>query len=140
MSIIRQITIGIGRIGQILAIALLAIGLLSNLPANAETFTVKMGSDSGMLVFEPSNVKVKAGDTVTWINNKSWPHNFVFDKAKTAPELVKLVSSLSHNQLSMKPGEENAITVPADLATGTYEYYCEPHRGAGMVGKITVQS
>ncbi|NJR65870.1 MAG: plastocyanin, partial [Leptolyngbyaceae cyanobacterium CRU_2_3] len=22
---------------------------------------------------------------------------------------------------------------------GTYSYYCAPHRGAGMVGKITVQ-
>ncbi|MYG38388.1 MAG: plastocyanin, partial [Synechococcus sp. SB0676_bin_10] len=22
---------------------------------------------------------------------------------------------------------------------GTYSYYCEPHRGAGMVGTITVQ-
>lgn len=136
----RQIMVEISRLGQILAIALLAIGLLSNLPANADSFTVKMGSDGGLLVFEPNNINVKAGDTVTWVNNKSWPHNFVFDKTKTAPELVKLVSSLSHSQLSMKPGEENAIVVPADLAAGTYEYYCEPHRGAGMAGKITVQS
>jgi len=22
---------------------------------------------------------------------------------------------------------------------GTYDYYCEPHRGAGMVGKVIVE-
>jgi len=24
-------------------------------------------------------------------------------------------------------------------AAGTYEFYCEPHRGAGMVGKVIVE-
>ena len=57
-------------------------------------------------------------------------------RCKTAPEIVKL----SHNQLSMKPGEENLIVIPTDLAAGSYDYYCEPHRGAGMAGKITIAS
>jgi plastocyanin len=25
------------------------------------------------------------------------------------------------------------------LEAGTYDYYCEPHRGAGMVGKVIVE-
>ena len=132
----RQIAKSIGRLARVLLITLVAISTLWNLPASAETYTVKMGGDNGLLVFEPRNLTVKAGDTVTWVNNKSYPHNFVFDKSKTAPEIVKL----SHNQLSMKPGEENSIVIPTDLATGSYEYYCEPHRGAGMAGKITVAS
>ena len=131
-----QIARSIGRIASVLLITLVAIGTLWNLPANAETYTVKMGGDNGLLVFEPKNITVKAGDTITWVNNKSYPHNFVFDQSKTAPEIVKL----SHNQLSMKPGEENSIVIPTDLAVGSYDYYCEPHRGAGMAGKITIAS
>jgi plastocyanin len=131
-----QIVRSIGKIACVLLVTLVAIGALWNLPASAQTYTVKMGADNGLLVFEPRNLTVKAGDTVTWVNNKSYPHNFVFDKSKTAPEIVKL----SHSGLSMKPGEENSIVIPADLAAGSYEYYCEPHRGAGMAGKITIAS
>merc|ERR1719181_90338 len=46
----------------------------------AETKMVKMGSDSGQLVFVPDEVKICKGDTVTWTNNKGGPHNVVFDE------------------------------------------------------------
>ena len=51
--------------------------------AAAETYTVKLGSDKGMLAFEPSKLTVKPGDTIDWVNNKVPPHNVVFDAAKT---------------------------------------------------------
>lgn len=110
------------------AIALIATTfLMAVAPASAETFTVKMGADSGMLAFEPSTLTVKAGDTVKWVNNKLPPHNIVFegDGAK-----------FSHDQLMFSPGEAYEVTFSD---AGTYSYYCAPHRGAGMVGKITVQ-
>ncbi|HHP7229994.1 MAG TPA: plastocyanin [Xenococcaceae cyanobacterium] len=95
-------------------------------PAVAATYEVKMGSDNGMLQFQPPTVEVKAGDTVKWVNNKMAPHNVVFDD-----DNVK-----SHKQLVFSPGEsyETTFTTP-----GEYQYYCEPHRGAGMVGKVVVQ-
>jgi plastocyanin len=133
---IRPIASAIGRLVGVCLVALVAFGLLWQQPALAESYQVKMGNDGGLLVFEPSNISVKPGDTVTWVNNKSFPHNFVFDKAKSAPELVEL----SHTQLSMTPGEQISIEIPAGLAAGTYDYYCEPHRGAGMAGKITIAS
>ena len=34
--------------------------------------TIKLGSDSGQLVFDPSEVTVAVGDTVTWVNNKGY--------------------------------------------------------------------
>ncbi len=95
-------------------------------PAFAATYEVKMGTDTGMLQFDPSTLEVKAGDTVKWVNNKMSPHNVVFDD-----EGVK-----SHKQLVFSPGEsyETTFTSP-----GEYDYYCEPHRGAGMVGKVIVK-
>ncbi len=84
------------------------------------------GTDAGMLAFEPSTVTISAGDTVKFINNKLAPHNAVFDGHE----------ELSHADLAFAPGESWEETF--DTA-GTYDYYCEPHRGAGMVGKVIVQ-
>ncbi len=50
--------------------------------AAAETYKVKLGSDKGMLAFEPAKLTVKPGDTIEWVNNKVPPHNVVFDAAK----------------------------------------------------------
>ena len=84
----------------------LGIGISS---VSAKTVEVKLGTDAGMLAFEPSTVTISEGDTVKFINNKLAPHNAVFD------------------------GLEEFSTA------GTYDYYCEPHRVAGMVGKVVVQ-
>jgi plastocyanin len=40
--------------------------------------------------------------------------------------------------MSDQLGEEgDTFSMKFDQA-GTYEYYCEPHRGAGMMGVLTV--
>lgn len=108
-------------------------------PAAAETITVKMGSDSGMLMFEPANVTVHTGDTVKWVNNKLPPHNIMFDEKQVPNADKELATKLSHSQLLFSPGESYEIAFTGDLPVGSYTYYCAPHRGAGMVGKITVE-
>ncbi|MBR8830173.1 MAG: plastocyanin [Chlorogloea purpurea SAG 13.99] len=100
-------------------------------PASAGDHTVKMGGDQGTLQFDPPKLSIKAGDTVKWVNNKLAPHNVVFDKA---PE--DLAAKISHKALVFSPGESFQTTFDTP---GTYSYYCEPHRGAGMVGSITVE-
>ncbi|NES99288.1 MAG: plastocyanin [Sphaerospermopsis sp. SIO1G2] len=94
--------------------------------ASAETVQVKMGADNGMLAFQPKTVTIEAGDTVEWVNNKLAPHNVV----------VEGHEELSHKQLLMAP---NASIDSTFTEPGTYTYWCEPHRGAGMVGKIVVK-
>ena len=105
-------------------------------PAFAADQTVKMGSDGGLLVFEPATVTVSKGDTVTWENNKMAPHNVVFD-ANTIPGGKATADKLSQSKLTFSPGESYSSTF--DVEPGEYTYYCAPHRGAGMVGKIIVQ-
>ena len=101
--------------------------LMMAAPAAAETYTVKMGADNGMLAFEPSSLTIKEGDTVKWVNNKLPPHNIIFEGAG---------EKYSHEQLMFAPGEEYTATFDE---TGEFSYYCAPHRGAGMAGKITVE-
>lgn len=108
--------------------------------AAAETYQVKLGSDKGMLVFDPPKLTIKPGDTVEWVNNKVPPHNVVFDNAKNPAKSADLAKSLSHKQLLMSPGQKTTTTFPADAAPGEYSFYCEPHRGAGMIGRVIVES
>lgn len=108
--------------------------------ASAETHTIKLGNDKGMLAFEPAKVTIKPGDTIQWVNNKVPPHNVVFDESKNAAKSSEFAKALSHKQLMMNPGQITETTFPADAPAGEYTFYCEPHRGAGMVGKIFVES
>jgi len=93
--------------------------------AQANTVEVKLGTDAGMLAFEPSNLTINEGDSIKFINNKLAPHNAVFEGHE----------DLSHPDLAFAPGESWVETFNS---AGTYEFYCEPHRGAGMVGKVVV--
>ncbi|WP_019505408.1 plastocyanin [Pleurocapsa sp. PCC 7319] len=95
-------------------------------PAAAAAVEVKMGSDNGMLKFVPETVTIKAGETVKWANNKMSPHNVVFEND----------ADKSHKNLVFSPGEGYETTFNE---SGEYNYYCEPHRGAGMVGKVIVE-
>jgi plastocyanin len=100
----------------------------------AETKMVKMGSDNGQLVFVPDEIKVCKGDSVTWINNKGGPHNVVFDE-EAIPSGVSQESISMDDQL----GDEGATFTKKFDTAGSYSYYCEPHRGAGMKGELIVE-
>ncbi|MBE7381525.1 MAG: plastocyanin [Leptolyngbya sp. SIO1E4] len=119
-------------------VAVLATLLSAPAPAMATDYQVKMGSDAGLLVFEPANLTVKAGDTVTWVNNKMAPHNVIFD-ANIIPGGKGAAEALSHNQLTFAPGESYSTTFTSDMPAGEYKYYCAPHRGAGMFGQILLE-
>ena len=125
----------------VLSTVLLVISsfVLSVAPAAAETYTVKMGADNGQLKFVPDNLSVKPGDTVKWVNNKLAPHNAVFDVSKVPDAGKDLSKNLSHDKLLFSSGDSYESTFPKDTPAGEYVYYCQPHRGAGMVGKITVE-
>lgn len=77
---------------------------------------------------------IAKGESITWVNNVGFPHNIVFDE-DAVPGGVN-AESLGHEEYLNAPGEKH--TVKFDTA-GEYGYYCEPHQGAGMVGKVIVQ-
>mmetsp|Transcript_37813 Transcript_37813/g.52506 ORF Transcript_37813/g.52506 Transcript_37813/m.52506 type:complete len:156 (-) Transcript_37813:293-760(-) len=118
------------KLGKVAAASALSFALV----ASANAATVKLGSDGGALVFEPANITVAAGEKVTFVNNRGFPHNVVFDEDEVPAGID--ADAISHIDLINGPGDEvsNVFDTP-----GTYGYYCEPHQGAGMVGKITVK-
>lgn len=110
----------------LLGALLVLVSVSSVQPAEAATVEVKLGTDAGMLAFEPSVITISKGDTVHFVNNKLAPHNAVFDGHE----------ELSHTSLAFAPGESWDETFEQ---AGSYDYWCEPHRGAGMVGKVIVE-
>ena len=94
------------------------------MPSMAYAAEIQMGS-GGNLVFEPNELTVSAGESVTFTNGDLPPHNMV---VADHPEL-------SHPDLAFVGGE--SFTVTFDEA-GDYEFQCEPHAGAGMKGVIHV--
>tara|TARA_B100000287_G_C20410628_1_gene693434 strand:+ start:149 stop:472 length:324 start_codon:yes stop_codon:yes gene_type:complete len=102
-------------------IAFLTVMFLA-VPAWAVDITMGSG---GNLVFEPNEVTIDAGETVTFINGDLPPHNMV----------VADYPELSHPDLSFVGGESFNVTF---TRPGNYEFQCEPHAGAGMKGVIHV--
>ena len=94
------------------------------MPKMAFAAEIQMGS-GGNLVFEPNEISIAAGESVTIVNGDLPPHNFV---VADHPEL-------SHSDLAFMGGESFDVTF--DTA-GDYEFQCEPHAGAGMKGVIHV--
>ncbi|NJL86194.1 MAG: plastocyanin [Leptolyngbyaceae cyanobacterium SM1_1_3] len=137
MKLITRIVRSLGVV--FVAIALVAgTLLLTAAPAAAENYEVKMGSDAGLLIFDPASISVKPGDTITWVNNKMAPHNVIFDE-KNSPVDKATAGKISHEKLTFAPGESYSTTFTDDMPTGEYSYYCAPHRGAGMVGKVVLE-
>jgi len=108
-----------------LTIMITALFLSMTLAAQAYAAEIQMGYE-GNLVFEPNEVTVNAGETVTFINNALPPHNIIVDGR----------ADLSRESLMFSPGETQEI-VFADA--GDFNFKCAPHEGAGMKGVIHVQ-
>ena len=108
-----------------LTIMLTSLFLSFTLAAQAYAAEIQMGYE-GNLAFEPNEVTVKAGDTVTFVNNALPPHNIIVDGR----------ADLSRESLMFSPGETQEI-VFADA--GDFNFKCAPHEGAGMKGVIHVE-
>jgi len=107
-----------------LTIMMTSLFLSMTLAAQAYAAEIQMGYE-GNLVFEPSELTVNAGDTVTFVNNALPPHNIIVDGR----------ADLSRESLMFSPGETQEI-VFADK--GDFNFKCAPHEGAGMKGVIHV--
>ncbi|KAM0835320.1 hypothetical protein ACQ4PT_063013 [Festuca glaucescens] len=113
--------------------AAVAVAASAMLAGGAMAQDVLLGANGGVLVFEPNDFTVKSGETITFKNNAGFPHNIVFDE-DAVPSGVD-VAKISQEEYLNAPGETFSVTL---TVPGTYGFYCEPHAGAGMVGKVTV--
>ena len=108
-----------------LTVMVVSLFLSMTLAAQAYAAEIQMGS-GGMLVFEPCELTIDVGDTVTFVNNELPPHNVIFADH----------DELSHGDLAFTAGESFDVTFEQP---GDYAFQCDPHDGAGMKGVIHVK-
>ncbi|QSG12429.1 Plastocyanin [Halapricum desulfuricans] len=107
------------------------------------------GYDVGMtsMSFEPETLSVPAGTTVVWRNTNSRAHTVTAYEDRI-PEAAEYFATggfdgeaearerwFADGGGNLYGGETFSYTVEVP---GTYEYFCVPHEGGGMVGAIEV--
>lgn len=109
-----------------------------------EVHEVLMQEIDGQMVYTPSTLTIKAGDTVRWINRSGGPHNVAFYADQVPESAVDVLNAAMANRLSDLNGGlvvEPEATYTIDFTgapVGDYGYYCMPHEVVGMVASLTV--
>jgi plastocyanin len=97
-------------------------------PTAAQTVTV---AADGKFRFAPESFEIAAGETVRWVW-RGGGHNVV---AESTPDGADWSGTPGAPDDRYDSGYEYERAFDV---TGTYEYYCAPHRSLGMVGSFTV--
>jgi plastocyanin len=95
-------------------------------PVGQQTVTVRMIANPDR--FEPRDITVAPGTTVTWLS-VSGEHTSTSDTG--------LWESRTEERRDIPPGQSFSYTF---TEPGVYPYYCRPHRSQGMVGSVTVST
>ncbi|MEX2080046.1 MAG: plastocyanin/azurin family copper-binding protein, partial [Dehalococcoidia bacterium] len=104
-----------------------------------DTVDVVMGGrpDGSHVWFDPMGLLLRPGQTVRWTNRDSGNshtttayHPANLGRSRRIAEAAKPWDSDY-----LLPGESFAVTL---TQPGVYDYYCQPHEHAGMVGRLVV--
>lgn len=114
----------------------IAVAATAILAGNALAIQITLGGDDGSLAFIPQNFEVPAGEKIVFFNNAGFPHNVIFDEDEIPAGVDASKISMAEEDLLNAKGDTYVVTL---TEKGTYSFYCAPHQGAGMVGKVTVK-
>jgi len=99
-----------------------------------EATTVEMTATA----FNPREITVRVGDTVTWRNNSKEIHTVTADPARVAKKdhVSMPQGAKPFHSGEIHPGKtwRMSFTVP-----GTYKYVCMNHEDHGMMGTVVVK-
>jgi plastocyanin len=87
--------------------------------------------------FDPDEIEIAPGDTVTWINDGGLMHTSTLDPeiARDPENAVLPDGAETWDSGDMESGDEFSITLEVP---GEYTYFCRPHEALGMTGTIIV--
>lgn len=87
--------------------------------------------------FEPAAVTIRAGEAVEWRNASHFIHTATDDpKVAGQPGDAALptgAEAFNSGEIHPSTSYRRVLMVP-----GSYRYFCIPHEGVGMLGRITV--
>jgi plastocyanin len=114
-------------------------------PATGATHDIQMVGDASGYRFNPPTITIKRGDAVRWTNASGGPHNVTFwPDSIPADAQGQLTANMPNTTapltgpLLLTPNQTYTVSF-ANVAAGTYKYFCTPHLALGMKAVITVQ-
>ncbi len=131
----RRRFLTVAGLGALAAAALPLVAACGGGAAGGQSFTVNM---TDQMKFEPDNLTVPKGATVTFKNTGALVHTATDDpsKAQNPADAVLPPGAQPWDSGEVNPGQSWSHTFDT---SGQYTYFCIPHEAAGMVGHITVQ-
>ena len=135
-----------------MAVTMMTVGAVS-LSAQAQpaapagtTVRVQMKQVGARYLFEPSNLTIRVGDVVEFVNVNGFPHNVQFEPGKIPAGAADVLNRAMANRMGplaspmfTQPNQTYRISF-AGAPAGTYDFFCLPHKALGMTGRITVQA
>lgn len=105
--------------------------------------TVTMTSD---LRFDPAEVTIESGETVTWENDSNVPHTASAYEQSLPEGAAYFASGDYESEQAVRQSTSARGFLERDETyqytfevTGTYRYFCLPHEENGMIGNIIVE-
>jgi len=128
-----------GAIGRAAALLVVTLALplsacAGNLPSQPVTVTM-----TNQLKFQPAEITVPAGTTITWKNDSVLVHTVTADpgKAARAKDVALPDGAKTFDSGNLDPDATFSHTF---TISGDYRYFCQPHEANGMVGVVHVQA
>lgn len=99
--------------------------------------TIMMVTEGSGYYFDPIGLSVESGETVTF-EIQSGSHSATAYKEGTSSASVTRIPDEAEAFNSETLSEQGATYEHTFETTGTYDYFCIPHKTLGMVGRIVV--
>ncbi|WP_332900426.1 plastocyanin/azurin family copper-binding protein [Haladaptatus sp. CMSO5] len=109
----------------------------SDSPSNRPTNTILMVTEGSDYYFDPIGLFVESGKTVTF-EIDSGSHSATAYTKGTGQASVTRIPEGAKTWDSGILSEQGATFEHTFKTTGTYDYYCTPHKSLDMVGRIVV--
>lgn len=112
------------------------------LGGHPESVTVEMTDD---LTYEPRDVTVAVGGTVTWVTVGSVPHTVTAYRDELPAGATFFASGGFDSEAAARDEVRAGYVREGERYTHRFEtpgrhgYFCVPHEGAGMTGTVTVK-
>lgn len=104
-------------------------------PDSVRVVEVKMIDKSTTeFVFDPSEITVREGDVVRFVQTGAMPHNVEFNES----EEVATLDGVRMGPYLTQAGQTYEIEIDGRFPTGRYPFVCTPHQFLGMKGVLTV--
>jgi plastocyanin len=106
---------------------------------------VNMVLNGSKYEYQPAELTIKAGETVTFHNKSGGPHNVSFWGDSIPKGADAVLKAAMPDQMAPLEGpllteQDGTYKISFNGApTGDYKFYCLPHLALGMHGKVTVQ-